>query len=123
MVEQQVAGHEHEIARLGQCDDLLGVGPVHRHRLLDEDVLAGLECLLGQRRVRGYRRGDNDGVELGIFEQILEASGCASSRVTLRLLLEQFRRRIADPAQLGQKIEVSGQVRPPVAQTGDANVH
>ena len=38
--------HEDEIARRGERDELVHLDGAHRRRLLDEDVLAGLERLL-----------------------------------------------------------------------------
>ena len=57
-------------ARGGRVDDRLAVGDGGRHRLLEEDVLAGLE-----RRERGLgvlipHGHDRDGVDLGIGEQV-----------------------------------------------------
>ena len=43
VVEQQVARHADEVALGGEADELVHLIAAHRRRLLDEDVLAGLE--------------------------------------------------------------------------------
>ena len=75
VVEQQVAGHQHEVALLGERDELVHLGAAHRRRLLDEDVLARLERLLRERVVRRHRRRDDDRLELGVGEQLVERAG------------------------------------------------
>ena len=56
VVEEQMAGHEHEVARFGERDELVHLGAAHRRWLLDEHVLARLERALGQGVVRAARR-------------------------------------------------------------------
>ena len=72
VVEQEVAGHQDEVALGGERDELVHLGALHRRRLLDEDVLAGLERLLGERVVGRHRRRDHDRVELGVGQQLGE---------------------------------------------------
>ena len=43
VVLQQMADHEPPVEALGELAQLLRLGDVERKRLLDEDVLAGLE--------------------------------------------------------------------------------
>ncbi len=47
-------------------------GGVHRQRFLADDVLAGGDRLQGHRLVQVVGRGDMDGVELWIGQQLLE---------------------------------------------------
>ena len=71
VVEEQVAGHQHLAARLGEGDELLHLGGAHRRRLLDEDVLAGLERLLRERVVGRHGRREHDRLEVGVGEQLV----------------------------------------------------
>ena len=58
--------HEHEVALLGEQDELLGVLAIQCHRLLDEHVLPGFERPLGEGVV-GHDWGcDHDCVEIGV---------------------------------------------------------
>ena len=84
VVEQEMAGHEHEVALLGDAHELVHLGGVHRRRLLDEDVLAGLERLLREREVRRHRRRDHDRVERVVGEQVVVALGRPRVRVARR---------------------------------------
>src|SRR5919201_449773 len=81
VVEQQVAGHEDELPVGGKRDELVHLRGPHRRRLLDEDVLARLERLPRELVVRRGRRRDEDGVECGIGEHLLEVRGRARVRV------------------------------------------
>ena len=72
VVEQQMARHEHELALLGERDELLHLRRAHRRRLLDEDVLARLERLLRERVVCRHGRRDHDGLEVVVGEHLVE---------------------------------------------------
>ena len=63
VVEEQVAGHQHEVALGGERDELVHLAAAHRRRLLDEHVLAGLQRLLRELVVGRHGRGDHDRVE------------------------------------------------------------
>ncbi len=93
VVEQQVAGHEHELALLRERDELVDLRPGHRGRLLDEDVLSGLERELRQLVVGRHGRGDDDRVELGIRDHLLEGFGPAGFRISGSELLPLAARR------------------------------
>ena len=121
VVEQQVAGHQHEAVRLGGGDEILGVGRARRRRLLDEDVLAGLERALRELVVRRGGGGDDDRVQLRVGEHLVVVRGRPRPRIARPVALERVRRRVADPAQLGEVGEVAGQVRAPVAEADQAD--
>ena len=72
VVLQQVPDHEHLARAPRGLDDALGVGDGLGERLLDEAVLARIEDAHGQLGVARHRRGQHDGVELGIGEQIVD---------------------------------------------------
>ena len=97
----------------------------HRGRLLDEDVLPGLERLLRELVVGRNRRRDDDGVELGVGEHLLEAVRPARLRVPRLELLVLPVGRVAEPGELGEVGEVPREVLPPLAQAGlaDADGH
>ena len=77
VVEEQVTGHQHELALLGEIAELLHLVRVHRRRLLDEHVLSRLQRQLGQFIVRGDRGRDDDRFELGVGQELLEVAGDA----------------------------------------------
>ena len=108
--------HEHEITRAGQRDELVHLGGAHRGRLLDEHVLARLERLLCELVMRRDGRRDHDGVELVVSEHLGEVAGHASARVALRKVGLRLGTRVAEPAQVGEVVEVAGEVPPPVAE-------
>ena len=75
VVEEQVTGHEHPLSRLGELDELLRLIRGQRHRLLDEDVLAGGERALRELDMSGHGCRDDDRFDLVVLEDILEAVG------------------------------------------------
>ena len=70
-------------------------------------------------------RRDDDRVELGVAEHLLEAVGPARLRIARLELLVLAVRGIAEPGELGEVAEVPRQVLPPLAQAGlaDADGH
>ena len=115
VVEEEVAGHEDEPARLGEADQLLHLRDPHRRRLLDEDVLAGLERRFGERIVRRHRRRDDDRLDVG-GDHLRELAGHARVRVAVRELFPQRFARVADPREVGLVVEDTREVPAPVAQ-------
>jgi hypothetical protein len=119
VVEQQVAGHQHELALLGDGDEFLRLGGTHRRRLLDEDVLARLQCLLRQRVMRRDRGREDDTVEVGVRENFGEVGRRARVRVAVGEPPAQVVIEIAEPGELAKLVEVPREVRPPVTETDD----
>ena len=113
-----MAGHQRQVALLRERDELLHLVPAHRRRLLDEDVLARLQRLLGERVVRRHGRRDHDGVDLGVAEQLAEVVGDARVRMASRELLARLGRDVAERAELGELVEVADEVLAPVAEPG-----
>ena len=118
VVEEQVAGHEHERALLGEGDELLAEGRRKRERLLDEDVLAGEECLARELEVRHDGRRDGDGVEPTSASTssklvVLRASG---KRAPKRSRRSSSRSQIHASSAPSQLVEVPREVRAPVAE-------
>ena len=68
-------GHENAAALLGLGDDAVGGGAVERHRLLDEDVLAGAQGVDGDALVQSGGKADIDCVDIGVGEQVGDARG------------------------------------------------
>ena len=101
VVEQQVAGHEHEAAGACQLDQLLHLRALHRRRLLDEDVLAGLEGPPGEGVVRGDGRCDHDGFDLVVREGVRVRVGDLRGGVARRVLAPPLLVRLADPGEVG----------------------
>ena len=122
VVLEQVADHQDPAGALGGRDDLLGLGDRLRQRLLDEAVLAGLEHAHGEVGVGRHRRGDDDRVELGVGQQLVEVAARRARRGTAAPTRSRASSdAVADPAQLGagQAVEVAGEVRAPVAEADD----
>ena len=125
VIEQQVAGHQDDAALFCDRDELVDLRGLHRRRLLDEDVLAGLERLLRELVVRWNGRRDDDGVELGVCEHLVERGGPPGLWVAAAELRLLALRRIGQPRELGQIGEVAREVLPPLTQAGlaDAKGH
>ena len=125
VVEQQVAGHEHEVALLGQRDELVDLVALHRRRLLDEHVLAGLERALRELVVGRHGSRDDDRVQLRVVEHLVEARRPAGVRVPALELRVLALGRIAEPGEVGQVGEVAREVLSPLAEAGlpDPDAH
>ena len=74
------------------------------------------------RRGVGHGRGEHDGVELGVAEQVVELAGEARARERARVALARRLGGVAAPGQLAAREggEVARQVRAPVAEARDA---
>ena len=121
VVEEEMARHEDEPARLGEPDQLLHLRGPHRRRLLDEDVLAGLERRARERVVRRDGGRDHDGVDVVRGEQLVEVARHLRVGIALRELRAPLLARVAEPAQVGQVVEVAREVAAPVAEPGLAD--
>ena len=121
VVEQQVARHQHAVCARRERDQLVHLDRAHRGRLLDEDVLAGLECPLGERVVGRHGRRDHDGVERVVGEQVVDLGRRARVRVPRGHRLELGAVEVADPGQVGEVVEVAGEVRAPVVEPDDTD--
>ena len=121
VIQEQVAGHEDEVTVVRDRHELVDLRARHRRGLLDEDVLAGLESELGERKVRRHRRGYHDRVERRIREHLLEGLGPARLRIPRLELTALSIRGIAEPGEVRQVGEVPREVLPPVAQACLAN--
>ena len=98
------------------ADELLHLGGAHRRRLLDEDVLARLERRSRERIVRRDGRRDHDGVDVVVGEHLVEVAGDPCVRVALGELRAPLLARVAEPAQVGEIVEVAREVAAPVAE-------
>ena len=123
MVEQEVAGHDHEVTLLSQCAELLGLLGPERRRLLDEDVLPRGERAVREVEVGGNGRGDDDRVHRVVGENLVEVLGGARLREARPVPFQLLGRRVANPRQAREIVEVTRQVRAPVAQPGNGYVH
>lgn len=80
--------HREQALGLRGVEDVLGLGGVARERLLDEDVLAGVEGEQGLGVVLGVGRGDVDDVEVRVVDEFLIGPVC---RVRTELVREGLR--------------------------------
>jgi hypothetical protein len=115
--DERVADHEGEAARCGEVDELAGARGIGGHGLFDEDVLAGLERRLGDPVVRADGRGDEDGLNGGVGEDLPEVGGDGYAGVAAPRLLEGLGPCVADPLdpRLRQVHVVAQHVGAPVA--------
>src|SRR5690242_36924 len=116
VVEEQVARHQHEAARLRQGDQLLHLGDPHRRRLLDEDVQTGRESLSRERIVGRDRRRDHDRIDLAGGDHLVEVAGDPSVGEAARELVPQRVARVAEPAEVGDVVVYAREVPAPVAE-------
>ena len=112
VVEQEVAGHHHEVALLSQCAELLGLlGPERRR-------LSTRTCFRRERAVRevevgGNWRGDDDRVHRVVAENLVEVLGGARLREARTVPFQLLGRRVADPRQAREIVEVTREVGAP----------
>ena len=123
VVLEQVADHERPSRLLRRGDGALGVGDRLRERLLDEAVLAGAQHALGEIGVGRDGRGQDDGVERVVGQEVVERPGAARTGEARADALERGGVAVAQPGQLAalNRGEVAREVGPPVAQPGDAD--
>ena len=98
--------------------ELLHLLRPHGGRLLDEHVLAGLECGLRELVVGDHGRRDHDRLELGVVEQLGEVGRDAGVRVARSELLALRLVGVAEPGEVGELVEVAREVLPPRAEAG-----
>ena len=122
VVEEQVTGHQHEVTRFRERDQLLHLLAAHRRRLLDEDVLARFERLPRQLVVRGHGRRDDHRVDSRVGEQLVERTGRARLRVPRGVVRQPLLVRVADPCELCELAHHADDVLSPAAdaRVGDA---
>ena len=79
VVDEGVPGHQGESAIMGDTREFEALGAGCGERFLDEDVLAGQQCLAGEGVVRLGGGGDDDGVDARRIEEggpgIVECDG------------------------------------------------
>jgi hypothetical protein len=97
VVLEQVADHQGPAGRLGGGDGALGARGGLGERLLDEAVLAGAQHLLGELGVRRHGRGEDDGVELGVPEQVAQLARAPRGRDDAPSALQRGRVAVAEP--------------------------
>ena len=76
-----MADHEHALATLlGKLGQLDGIVRGQCHRFFDQDVFAGLQGLAGEIVMSRRARGDDDAIDDGVLEEIIEPNGGAQMR-------------------------------------------
>ena len=121
--EQQMADHQPAVGLRGGLDELARVRGARRQRLLDEDVLAGLERAQAERVMRGDAGGHGDRIQRRIVEQVVEVAGEPRLRVLRRIAVAVLLREVAAPRELGHAGHVAYDVGTPVAQADNADAH
>ena len=122
-VEEGVAGHEDELVLLREpreLDYLLGGGG---QRLLDEHVLSGFERGHREGVVARDRRGDRNGIEIAVPQELLIQCGAGDAGKAARDRLEGARPRIAHMRDVEHRrlCEVANEIRAPVPDPDDAD--
>ena len=79
--------HQKQPARPGGFDQLDGLAGVHRERLLDEDMLAGLQRQQAVFVVERVGSGDVDRVDIGILDERFVARVAALDAVPIGELI------------------------------------
>ena len=118
VVEQQVARHQDEVACVGERDELVHLGRVHRGRLLHHHVLAGFERALCERVMRGDRRRDDDRVDGVVGQRFVEVARDLCVGIPRGEALAELGVDVDEPGKLGEIVEVADEVRAPVAEAG-----
>jgi hypothetical protein len=116
VVEQEVSRQQNEAALLGEVAELLELGAAHRRRFLDEDVLAGLERPAGELVVGRYGRGDHDALDRIVRKDVVEVGREPCARMALGKACVLLLVEVAEPDEVGEVTEVSGQVPAPLAE-------
>src|SRR5665648_666900 len=91
-------GRDHA-GRACQLDELGGVSPARRERLLADDVLPGTERHPDQRRVQVVRRADVHDIDIGRGHELLGGRGAPGGPQLVCRVLDVDRRRVRDRGQ------------------------
>ncbi len=117
VIDERVARHDNEPAALGNAGQRVHFGDGRREWLLDEDMLAAFEGLLGEREMRGRGGGDDHADDVRVLER--GVAGLHRGRPGEVALDEcaTLRAGVHDVPDLAVRKggEVPEEVRPPVA--------
>jgi hypothetical protein len=116
VIEQQVPRHQDEAAFFREVAELLELGTAHRGRLLDEDVLAGLERASRELVVSRHGRRDHDRLDGVVRQEVIEGRRQARLRIALREALVLCLVDVAEPGEVGEVGEVAREVLAPLAE-------
>ena len=112
-----------EVLLRGELDQLLGLGGGGGEGLLDEDVLAVLQGLLGQFEVGRDRRDDRDGVDLRRFQDLLQSVVSDAVGQVILTRARDVRVLVADGHDAPLRdVEVPDDVRAPIPVADDADL-
>src|SRR5439155_16762307 len=122
-VEEGVTGHQDEAFGLGQRSQLEHLIGCRSERLLDENMLSGLERRLRERVVRRNRRRDRNRVYRSVRKDLFEACRPGNARIARRQHLQHVWPKIAETAELEllRIGEVPNEIRAPVPETDHAD--
>ena len=121
VVQEEMARHQHEVSRLGECDELVHLRGARCRRLLDQDVLTGIERTLRELVVRRHRGRDHDRVDGVVREHLFDVACDVRIRITRLCLFAALRARVDEPCELCELVEVAREIRAPVAEAGEAD--
>ena len=79
-----MSGHQHQLSLLRECDELFRLSGLDGHRFLHEDVFAREERAPGQVVMGDDGGCDDDGVEAGVRQHLVEVGGHAGARIARR---------------------------------------
>ncbi len=125
VVEQQMAHHQPPVVFVGQGHEALGLGQGLRHRLFDKHMFACLQGSLGHRKMLRRFSGDDDGLDVGVFEQVFVPARGGQAGMLAGQALEHVSPLVAGQHNVdtGQPREITQQVLAPVsnAYLGDTD--
>src|SRR5262245_7241058 len=78
-----MTNHQYTSARFSERSELLTVAQVNSQGLFYKHVFAGLESAIGHLKVRGGWSGDDDGIDVGILQNL---SKICTERNSIKLL-------------------------------------
>jgi hypothetical protein len=76
-----VVAHENDAPLLGGVDQSPAFGKARRERLLNQHMLARLDCCHRDLEMGGRRRSDSDRIDHGVIEEPLQVIGDLDARV------------------------------------------
>ena len=123
VVDVGVIDPEHQLSRLGEHDEFLGVRCGGGEWFLNEHVLPGLEGRLGEGVMRRNRRGQHEGGDIGPAQSLGERGQALrpgifpeSAGEALRVLFDND-----DRGERAVQKEITDKFGPPVTVTNDGD--
>jgi hypothetical protein len=120
-VEEGMAGHQHQVPIGGELDQLEALAARGRERLLDEDVLTGLERAPGEGVMAGHGGRDRHRLQRLVRQELVVALVAPDAREAPSEQLQPLGVVVVDADEVGavELVQVPGELRAPVAEADD----